>query len=391
MKAPVFPIFTLKVKSGLVILGGGGGDKKFGKMNGVIILDSTTTKDIGYYETDDIIMDICVYDPVEDVGEIEEDDMSWDEYDEDNGTEPHATKADANSGIGRTEKDSKHSRCSDAEKVLYLSCSGESFFYMLKFEDRKLVLMKRIERRVSSQMFLKDLYLITDGALLGFYDVTRAPDVLDDLLKPEKKRRKINSSLLDDESHEEYTYRLFRKGRRIVFKREEGRSDILNNWKRFFIVSGMVHKVVVEEERHTFVHNSRKYSYNKEIGEIVYGNGMLVYYLKGRDSVLYFQNENERMYNISKITAMAWGDGHATIGTGDGYVYLFDGSALVGRKKVSEVPITGVGFMGGHVYFSSLDGLVDRRSICGRHRLLYVLVAISMLVAAILAGMLVRK
>jgi len=258
-------------------------------------------------------------------------------------------------------------------------------------ENSKFILIKKIEKKITSQIFVKDLYVINDRTLFGFHDVMKTPGSLDDLMKPGRRRKKVSGSLLSDESHEEYSYRLFKKGGRIIFKREEGRSDILNNWEKFFIVTGMVHKVIIEDGKFTFVYNSKKYSYDKEIGGIMYKDGMLVYYLRGENSILYFQSEYEKIYNIPKITAMNWDNEYITIGTGDGYAYLFNGFVLEGRKNICDVPITGIGFMNGYIYFSSLNGLVDRRNISSKYSILYLFITLIVLILAVVIGIFIRK
>nr|AGE96318.1 hypothetical protein ECU09_1720 [Encephalitozoon cuniculi] len=358
-----FPVFTLQAKAGFVIVGGGGGEKEFGKTNGIKVLDALCSKELAHYSTDDIIVDIGVFSSEDEFPQVGEDDMSWDEYDEEN---PDSLHGGSTSADGPHHKDSSSNdknakdvaETKDRHPTLYLAASGERSFYLLRLCDNDLALIKKVDKKVSSQLFVKDLYAVSDKKLYGFHDVVSSPNSLDDLLKPERRRKKANGSLLSDESYEEYTYRPFRKDRRIVFKREEGRSDIVGNWERFFVTTGLVHKVVHEGERYNFVYNSKKYSYEKEIGGIVYTNGMLVYYLKGKDSVLYFQGEHERVYNIPKITAMSCEGRYTVVGTASGHAYLFDKCALSGKRKVYDVPITAVGFMNGQVYFSSLDGFV---------------------------------
>jgi hypothetical protein len=424
MKAPVFPIFSLKARGGLVIAAGGGGNKRFGKSNGVVVLDENTHEDLAFYETDDIIVDVDIHSPSDCVEEVGEDEMSWEEYGDESvlrDAEPGETEGNRFSRkvrsdigieeienkeegrVGNVQTDSGLSDISrrDSEKCdsgggeeyngcshkMYLGCRGEKYYYLLQMENLTITLMKKIERTVSYQLFAKDLYLICDKTLYGFYNVTETPDALNDLLTSmSKKRRKNSTSLLSDESYEEYSYRLFRKDRRIVYKREDGRSDILNNWEKFFVTGKRIHKVVNEDGKYTFVYNSKKFSYEKEIGDIVYRRGALVYYLKGRDSVVYFQNESEKVYSIPMITTMGWGEEYISIGTSDGYIYLFKGSVLKRRSRMCDVPISGVVCMGGRTYFASIDGLIDTRPIPGGRSIFYLLAAIIVLILAIVIG-----
>ncbi|ADM12302.1 uncharacterized protein Eint_091740 [Encephalitozoon intestinalis ATCC 50506] len=329
--------------------------------------------------------------------------MSWDEYDEASLSSSARSSEDIegasnkdssedNSGckdLVPDNKDTKNKTEDDCSK-LYITALGEEFFYLLIFDGSNLTLIKRVKKKISSQVFAKDLYIISDKKLYGFHDVVSSPDSLDEVLKPERKRKKVNGSLLNDESHEEYTYRPFRKDRRIIFKREEGKSDIANNWEGFFITRGLVHKIVYEDGGYTFVYNSKKYSYEKEIGRIAHNNEMLVYYLKGKDSKLYFQEVHEKIYSIPKITTMSCEGQWTVVGTADGYIYLFNKCVLSGRKKVYNVPITGVGFMNESVYFSSFDGFVGVHRMSGRYNILHMTLPIAIFIFAILIGLILK-
>lgn len=55
MSLPVFPVFALKVESPYVIAGGGGGNVKYGKKNGIVIYDLTTCKGHAFFETTDVV------------------------------------------------------------------------------------------------------------------------------------------------------------------------------------------------------------------------------------------------------------------------------------------------------------------------------------------------
>ncbi|AFN83788.1 hypothetical protein EROM_091720 [Encephalitozoon romaleae SJ-2008] len=330
--------------------------------------------------------------------------MSWDEYDEEESAVSSTQSQENLGGIQDESHNPNESECKvsgscscdknmedelktkDGRAELHLTASGEVFFYLLRFNGFDLVLIKKVRKKVSSQIFVKDLYVVSDKKLYGFYDVISTPGSLDDLLKPERKRKKANGSLLSDESHEEYIYRPCRKNGKIILKREEGKSDIVSNWEGFFITSGLAHKIVYEDGRYNFVYNSKKYSYEKVIGGIAYNNGMLVYYLKGKDSSLYFQGDHEKIYNIPKITVMSCEGQRTIVGTADGYIYLFDRCVLSKRRKVYDVPITGVGFMNDQVYFSSLDGFVGTEKTTRGFSMFLIMVSIGIFIFAIVMG-----
>lgn len=398
------PVFTLRVKDGFVIVGGGGGEKEFGKGNGVKVLEGSDLKELAYYATDDIIIDVAVCSSSDEFHQVGEDDMSWDEYDEEDSVVSSTPSQENLNGIQDEARNPNESECKvsgscsyhrnagdklktkDSGTELHLTASGEEFFYLLRFNGSDLALIKRVRKKVSSQIFVRDLYVVSDKKFYGFYDVISTPDSLDDLLKPERKRKKANGSLLSDESHEEYIYRPCRKNGKIVLKREEGKSDIVSNWEGFFITSGLAHKVVYEDGRYNFVYNSKKYSYEKVIGGIAYNNGMLVYYLKGKDSSLYFQGDHEKIYNIPKITVMSCEGQRTIVGTADGHIYLFDRCILSKRRKVYDVPITGVGFMNEQIYFSSLDGFVGTEKMTRGYGIFLIILSIAIFIFAIVMG-----
>ncbi|KAG5860404.1 hypothetical protein KMI_01g00380 [Encephalitozoon hellem] len=397
-----FPVFTLRVKDGFVIAGGGGGEKEFGKSNGVKVLEGKDLKEVCYYSTEDIIVNVAVCSTSDEFHQVDEDDMSWDEYDEEASVvsptksqeNPRDTQNESSSldetgcnASGICSRDADNDLKGEEKRPeLYLTACGEEFFYLLRFNGSDITLVKKMKKKVSSQIFVKDLYVISDKKLYGFYDVINTPDSLDDLLKPERKRKKASGSLLSDESHEEYIYRPFRKDGRIVLKREEGKSDIVSNWEGFFITAGLAHKIVHEDERYNFVYNSKKYSYEKKIGGIDYVNGMLVYYLKGKDSSLYFQGDHEKVYNIPKITTMSCEGQRTAVGTADGYIYVFDRCVLSKKRKVYDVPITGVGFMNEQVCFSSLDGYVGAEKVTGGYNMFVIILSIAIFILAIAIG-----
>ncbi|EQB61256.1 hypothetical protein NAPIS_ORF01170 [Vairimorpha apis BRL 01] len=75
MRAPIFPVFSLKTYKNYIIYAGGGGNKDFGKQNGIGILDETTCIDIAYYETQDLILEVTI--SGETIIEYDENDIDW--------------------------------------------------------------------------------------------------------------------------------------------------------------------------------------------------------------------------------------------------------------------------------------------------------------------------
>ncbi|KAM0672702.1 hypothetical protein CWI42_110160 [Ordospora colligata] len=392
-----FPVFTLKVKGAVLVVGGGGGERGFGKANGITVMSSATLERICNYETEDIILDISLYDYESKDRIIEmDDDITWNEYDDETTGWSSIHNDDESESLSIKDKEStfikedtmsirdeSSVKCEDrslsqsntvnsseidkdlvnADKTasLYFACSGEKFFYMLRFDGEKILLIKKVGIRVSSSVFSNDLYVISNKKLYGFHNVIDNPSIINSILDPEKPKKA--ESTIGDDLEKKYVCKPYKNGNKIAFKQDNGKFCITNNLEGMFITPEAIHKVVFEEDKHTFVFNSRKYMYDKEIGKIAYRDGEIAYYLKGRESVLYFQGSHERSYKIPKITAFSSDRGYITVGTGDGCVYLFEGPVFYGMRRVCGIPITGVGFNNGCVYFSSLDGFVGKKII----------------------------
>jgi hypothetical protein len=333
MKAPVFPVFSLKTYNNLVFIGGGGGNEHFGKKNGVVVLDETTYKDIAYLDTEDIILGICI--------SISEISIEEDEEDENKIETPKDTLINSN------------------DFCVYLSCRGTNNLYIVKYENDKLFLIKKIEKTVSSQIFNRHLIFISDKKIYTVYDVLKKPN----RLTTKSKKNSSGQTVLNDTTQEEYIYTLRKSGPRILISREEGKTDIPDTWENFFISKKRIHKVTKEEKGHCFVYNGKKYYYEKEIGDIACTKeDKLVFYLKGNDSSLKIIDKTETTHEIKKITCMNIDDGEfISVGTGDGYGNLFKGDTLYCRKKLCDFPVIGISYKNGFFYFSSFNGLVNRK------------------------------
>ncbi|KAF9764600.1 hypothetical protein NGRA_0429 [Nosema granulosis] len=376
MKAPIFPVFALKTVHNKVVIGGGGGNEHFGKKNGVILLDESTYEDLDYLETEDIVLGINVYTPGENELDLKEDDLDWDEHtnninnDDDANTKNITKENDENGDLSSLSSNS--SDPSNDNSDVYLSCRGTNNFYLLKLSGSKFNLIKKISKVVSCQFFINSLFLIINKELFCVLNVLKSPQKLDNLTK------KKNLSDVET-SKEEYIYSLFTKNDEILVEKNSP-----ENWENFFIDGSKIHKVVKEGDLNTFVYKNKKYQYEKEIGDIFCHSGILIYYLRGADSQLYFIEDNEIHYKIPKITCMNVEGDFTSVGTGDGYGYLFKGYMKIGSRKLCEYAITGISYNGGYFYYSSYNGLVDRKLVVRPMRKLFSILGFAILILALI-------
>jgi hypothetical protein len=186
--------------------------------------------------------------------------------------------------------------------------------------------------------------------------------------------------------HEEYLYTLYKKNNKILVEREGGKTDIPEHWVNFFICEDKIHKVTKEDNLYTFVYKKQKYQYEKEIGEIVCTPEMLIFYLRGRDSQLIFIIDSTTVFKIPKITCMSVEEDYTIVGTGDGFGYVFKGCMKICKRKLCDFAITGISFEKGYFYFSSYNGLVNRKPIVNFMRLFLKAGCILLVILAIILG-----
>lgn len=370
MKAPVFPVFSLKTYYNYVIAAGGGGSKDFGKKNGILILDETTYKDIAFYETEDIIVGLSIS-----RGEmcLEIDDLRRDEEDS-----SISTSTKSLSGVLN-------------DFPLFFAGRGTNFIYVCKFDGTSLTPINKIEKSANVLLFKRHLLFISNKKLFAIYDAIHK-------IREVKKTKKYNkqssaNTLVEDEIQEEYIYALKKVGNKILVEREEGKTDIPNTWDDFFIVGNRIHKVAIENQEYSFVFNGKKYSYQQEIGDIAcLGDETLVFYLKGVDSQLIFLGKTQAFFKIPKITCMTIdSDEFVSIGTADGKGYLFKNFKLFCEKKLCDLSITGISYEKGYFYYSSFNGLVNRKKVFSLLKMLLIIFFILMMFIAIVIQMFRKK
>lgn len=416
MRAPIFPVFSLKTYKNFVIYAGGGGNKDFGKQNGIGILDETTCTDIAYYSTEDLILEVVV--SGETVIEYDEDDLDWTSHSalaslynknssmnlEQNSIyeKAHTTGELSSTNIDSSEEhttsdeivhieNSSVLNLKDEQKNIYLACRGTSFFYLLEFDNINFKLIKQVELQISTIIFNRDLFFILEQVLYTIYDVINNSEKLLNLQKVPKQKTN-RPSVLNDSSQEEYVYTLGLKNTNIVVKREEGSLDVPDNWTHVFIYKTKIHKVVKEGSNFSFVYNRKKYTYDTEIGDIKCNkDGILVLFLKKVDSLLIFIDENSQTIPIKKITCINIDDEYITVGTGDGVGILYKDCIEIFRKRLCKLPITGVSYRNGYMYYSSFDGLINRQLVSTFKNGRIIFASILFLIIAILIGFFIPR
>ncbi|KAF7683964.1 hypothetical protein TCON_0833 [Astathelohania contejeani] len=370
MNYPVFPIFTIAVKGDRVIAAGGGGDPDFGKRNGVLILDLTTYNDLGYYETPDLISDIYVYE-TDDVDSESLEEADSKEMEEDgiknksSNQEITAFKEISNRKKYQPKKRKYQNQEKNKDKPnsqLYVSAISNDYLYLLRINNDKFTLLQKIKKKVSFQMFTSKFFFISNQQLYGFDRIHKTPELLDTITELDPK-----DDQQTDTHQEEYFYTLYKNEGLIIPQREEGTRDIFNNWESFFIISNRIHKVVFEYGLYTFVFNNKKYQYSEVPRSIRFNpfNQTIVFFLKGYEQSLHIITwlGEEYIHKIPMITCLNTEGEVTVVGTGEGKVYIYKEPCYGSAMTVADVPITGVALYKGYVYFTSFNGLIDRKKV----------------------------
>ncbi|EPR80064.1 hypothetical protein SLOPH_1791 [Spraguea lophii 42_110] len=162
---PVFPIFSIKVINGRVLIAGGGGDINYGKKNGMVILDLSTYKEYSYLETEDIITHIDVQD---------NDEFTVTEEQKSNNQSLGRKCEDEVFKYGarlydplEMNEDTDFSIFSDHDKELesLLVAIGSVNFYVVSLKNSVLRIMYKIRNKVNQVKFNSILFYTIDGRL----------------------------------------------------------------------------------------------------------------------------------------------------------------------------------------------------------------------------------
>lgn len=130
-----FPLFDLKIVNEYVLVAGGGGDKAYGRENGVIAYDKKSlvdksNKKLAFYQTHDSIQSIVVCENM-------------------------------------------------SEEHLIIGACGTENFYLLEFNN-EFKLLKKISKQISNFIYTKGKLIFNDGTKQGIENIV-------DMLKPKNE------------------------------------------------------------------------------------------------------------------------------------------------------------------------------------------------------------
>lgn len=312
---PAFPIFTLSVQSPFVIAGGGGGDIKYGKQNGIVIYDLTTYKGYAHYETNNVVDNLT----------------TW-----------------------------RH----ENKDIMIAACTVKDL-YVLKYSNKIISLVFAFPQRVTKVYFNIVMFVISnENLIMGPCDNFPIPQQI--------PSRSCN---------EEFVYSLECNNNKYYMNVPI--ENIPKTWHSIFFVGNKIHKLVYDNNKYSFVFNNRRYTYDFEVLSITYiiQKDMVVFFIKNEDLVYMISKKEIIKVSVPKITCLTINNGEIYVGTGEGKIFSVGNTV----EKVHEyrLPITGLAYRANYVYFSSIDGCIDRRNISNR-RYFFFAVIIVIIIALVI-------
>jgi hypothetical protein len=445
MKSINIPLFDLAETPSYIIVAGGGGDPTYGKENGIIVMDkksieSETNDSEVFYKTDDFIKSLNVYVENDVFEDYEEDECSLDINDssevlenitdsekseeitenirddklkvERDNTKQNNTveiascnrrkdlnekkkedenqENEQNESLKNEEKETPENEEAEIQEVnnsinetqkekFWIAAIGESNFYLLEFHLGKFKLLKKLNSKISFANFSKHLFLLYKNSVFGIFNATENPKSLN------LKSKKILETELDA-SHEEYFYNLYKKEDTIVYKREEGLSDIPHDWDLFFIYNKKIHKIVYSNNISKFVFNNKLHTLEGKISNIAVSLGVLIFYItKDKKSHLYFVKDSEKVYELPRITSLIAKNEYTVVVTALGDSIIYKNAVFYNKIHIADLPITGIALDNQNLYFSILNGIVEKVNINPNRVSIQLIIAISVIVIGILA------
>lgn len=388
MHFPSFPIFALETINAKVVAGGGGGDEKYGKENGILVFD-TNLLPIAYYKTADVIRSLQVCsrlalqalevdsedssgkhrsrkDSASDGGEGAVEDMEKNTEDGDLSAssesvclESRDAKAVDKNGVKSSQEDLDLERSSrtrgrspgDAKtkpdenrplrgtesdvlmRPIYICASGMKSLYLLKLEHVEFELLCKVD--------IKTTFLLFDGRV-HFVSQKELFALVEDPGNGSEKATKYKQKSL-------------------------GRSGL----QSFYIQSDRIH--LIHDKAPTFyfyfggvrisVRDLKGVSYTPQTGLVFYQNNLA--------------SIDGKSFNIKKISCVKPRNDFVAIGTGDGQVFVIKNKRVLRRMSLGDLPITSVDVCNGMLFYSTLVGVVGKQKL--RDNRLYFLVAFLVL------------
>ncbi|KAM0680408.1 hypothetical protein GINT2_001468 [Glugoides intestinalis] len=421
-----FPIFSMKATKSFLFVAGGGGNKDYGKKNGVFaIRKDTVSKDsdkfADVYETTDIILKLQVYTlnekeleekkekialkgmPIiqensrsadsslnnsfvfENENKSEEDETSYNKETNEKSVEgKSSTLIKKEYKVKEGEKEAallkKEAKLKLKKNPIFIAAIGDERFYFLRF-DGKFSLIAVLNKKIKQAYLNEHLFLLRNEVVTGFYNVCENPTP-----KLNLKTGKILENHIKDLA-EEHVYRLYKKDEKVVILNDSCTEDIPATWHKFFVSGDQIYKIIYENGKNVFVFQNEKYKFEGQISDIMVQNQKITFYCnKETESNLYFIANSSKMYNIPKITAITEFENKTCVATCKGDVIIYINGNFSKKYELSSLPITGVDIDATHVYFSNLAGDIGvKKYIESTNYLLRALWIIMLLISIIIA------
>ncbi|ELQ73791.1 hypothetical protein THOM_3293 [Trachipleistophora hominis] len=222
----IFPLYTLTLTHNVVIAAGGGGDPLFGKKNGIVIMDSTTAKELIFFKTEDIIRSVRVYMSTQLVLPENDDELSAADY-----RAQEVRMERLSTCVVKGVCDAADNLAQLPSCTLYLTLVGMESFSHVKICGGEMHVLERYRMRVDQHAYTNFNIFLAQGKIFAYMPCV--PWQVD--------RRRIKSQ------QEEYFYGLARKNDTVVVVREDGHIDVNDDWEGFFYKNRRIHKVVKED------------------------------------------------------------------------------------------------------------------------------------------------
>lgn len=321
MEHPTFPLFCVDSVEKRILAAGGGGEERYGIMNGLIVYDEAL-KPIIYHKTDDVVKKMCI---------LKEGRFFY--------------------------------------KILLVSMDK---IYFLEMKEDKIVEIFSHSAKVDNVCLLDVFWVLIKGKVyylkgekeIKISDYVEESSEKENIMEPEKskkeakakgptKNKDVNNEHPDDiEINDKY---------HLVFCEVE-------NVSNFFFVDKKMHTVKKINEISCFK-IGKEYKVER-LKKICYKDS-LAYLSGGLESILFYKNTE---YKKSKVTTFDSKRG-LIYGTGDGYV-----SNMYTKTKVSVFPITGVCYYKGSIVYVTLDGMIGISKPRNYLGLLFLIIVLSIII-----------
>jgi len=417
-----FPTFTLETTKNYVFVAGGGGSEDYGKENGILAFRKSKVgkaeeKPKDFFKTSDIILQLRVF--TESSNELcsqveelaikerpaiaEKLEMSDSEDDFTNQLKTKGSKAslcETEESIAEEAQESeestrnrKESRAktggSEQEKAvsrdspIFIVAVGDKKLYVLTF-DGKFTVRCISSTKVKQAYLNRHLILLRNSTISGFYDFTAQskPDL-------DFKIKKIHEN--PEGLTEEYVYKLYKKKNEIVALTEYCTEDVPEDWSRFFIFGGSIHKIITEKGKNAFVFQNRKYEIEGRISDVLVSKEKLIFFSNvDAKSQLYFLNHTCKTYDLPNLTAITQFDKTTAVATSAGDVLIYVDGFYIKKYIVSTVPISGLSLDCSKLFYCTITGDIGSIPYSTRNYLLLKLTAFIAVAFAIILAVVLR-